>query len=449
MRISMKLTIFILAILLGVLPLLAACDDDDETEAPTPIETPTASPTVIPTETPTVIPTETPIATPTETETPVEDVKITIGNMSDLTGQASQAMIIVDMALADLVRYFNEENLIPGAELEIETYDTQWNPANDIPGYQWLMERGADLFVAGLSSPPVTLKDRLAEDQTVFLSLTHNEAMVEPPGWVFCLSSPVATMTLLKWIAENDWDYETLGPAKVGAVGWVGPYDEPLHGGLETYANAHPEQFEWVGSYVNNFSFTWGPEVEAVKDADYVFLPSTGGGIPTFIREYRAAGGTAKFMATDAQPAFLGLILDAVEWEGIDDTLFIFPNRWQTEDYEIPNLCNELLNKYHDPSDVESIQYGGISYIGSFGMWYGALSVLAESINTVGPQNWTSADLYDTASGFSMTFGGCEEWNWTDTKRTSFNYLGIYEASAEAQDLVRKDPAWHPVLNEP
>jgi len=380
------------------------CDDDDETEVPTPTETPTASPTVIPTETPTAPP----------TETPMEDVKITIGNMSDLTGQASQAMTIVDMALADLVRYFNE----------------------------------ADLFVAGLSSPPVTLKDRLAEDQTVFLSLTHNEAMVEPPGWVFCMSSPVATMTLLKWIAENDWDYETLGPAKVGAVGWVGPYDEPLHNGLEAYATAHPEQFEWVGSYVNNFGFTWGPEVEGVKDADYVFLPSTGGGIPTFIREYREAGGAARFMATDAQPAFLGLILDAVEWEGIDDTLFILPNRYYTEDYEVPNLCQEILNRYHDPSDVDDIMYGGLSYLGSLTMWYGCLSVLAESVNTVGPQNWTSADLYDTASGFSMTFGGCEEWNWSDTKRTAWNYLGIYEASAEAQDLVRKDPVWHPVLIE-
>ena len=101
MNILKKLTFLVLVVLLVALPLLAACDDDDETEVPTPTETPTASPTVIPTETPTVIP----------PETPAEDVKITIGNMSDLTGQASQAMIIVDMALADLVRYFNEENM--------------------------------------------------------------------------------------------------------------------------------------------------------------------------------------------------------------------------------------------------------------------------------------------------------------------------------------------------
>jgi len=435
MKISRKLVFFILAIPLLALPLMVACGGGGEKETPTPTQQPTAA--------------ITPTATQAPTETPVKNVKITIGNMSDLTGQASQAMTIVDAALNDLVRYFNEENLIPGAELEVETYDTQWDPARDIPGYQWLKERGADVLVAGLSSPPVTLKDRCAEDQIVFLSLTYNEDMVKPPGWVFCMSSPPSTLTLLKWIAENDWDYKTRGPAKVGAVGWVGPYDESLHNGLKAYAEAHPDQFEWAGSYLTTFSFTWGPEVDALKDADYVFLPATGGAVPTFIKEYRAAGGAAKFMATDAQPAFMGLILDAIGWEGIDDTLFIFPNRWYTEDYEIPNMVHEILNRYHNPSEIDKIMYGGISYPGSFGMWYGCLSALAESINTVGPQNWTSADLYDTCTNFSMTFGGCKEWNWTDTKRTAWNYLGVYEASAEVKDIVRKDPAWYPVLYNP
>lgn len=438
-----KLGVVILAILLMALPLLAACSDD-ETEAPTAAKTETPAGTT--TAGPGSTETQPPATSPSE---PVEDVTITIGNISDLTGVAAQAMQIVDAALEDIVSYFNEENLIPGAKLKIETYDSQYDPSRDIPGYEWLKERGAQVLISGISSAPVTLKDRLAEDEIVFLSMTQNEEMIDPPGWVFCMSSPPSTMTLMKWIAEHDWDYEANGPAKIGAAGWAGPYEEPLHEAMEDYAKAHPDQFEWEGSQMTNMGVTWGPEVEALKKCDYVFVPATGFVIGGFIREFRNAGGTATFLGTDAQPAYLGMTLNQVGWEGIDGMLHILPNRWTTEDYEVPNLVNELLQKYHDETEREVIEFAGLSYPGSFAMLYGCISVLAESINTVGPQNWTPADLYDTCTSFSMAYGGCEEWNWSDTKRTAWNHLGIYEASAEAEDFVRKDPNWYPILYEP
>jgi len=48
------------------------------------------------------------------------------------------------MALEDLVAYYNDSDLIPGVRLEVVVYDGQWDPARDIPGYEWLRGRGAD-----------------------------------------------------------------------------------------------------------------------------------------------------------------------------------------------------------------------------------------------------------------------------------------------------------------
>jgi len=72
-------------------------------------------------------------------DTPDEDVVITIGSLSDITGPASNAMTVINMALDDVVEYFNDENLIPGVELKVVTYDGQLDPARDIPGYEWLL----------------------------------------------------------------------------------------------------------------------------------------------------------------------------------------------------------------------------------------------------------------------------------------------------------------------
>ncbi len=43
-----------------------------------------------------------------------EDVTITIGELIDMTGVASTAMHVIHLALEDAVEYYNDENLIPG-----------------------------------------------------------------------------------------------------------------------------------------------------------------------------------------------------------------------------------------------------------------------------------------------------------------------------------------------
>ena len=104
----------LLAILLLALPMLVACDGDDTG------------------------------GTPSGTDTPSE-VTIIIGEIVDLTGVAAEAMDKIDKALKDLAVYYNEENLIPGVTLEVKHYDDEYDPARDIPGYNYLKSKGQGL----------------------------------------------------------------------------------------------------------------------------------------------------------------------------------------------------------------------------------------------------------------------------------------------------------------
>lgn len=419
------LTFLFLALLVITVPLLlAACGDDEEEKETSRATTPAAT-------------------------TPAKEVKVTIGVLSDLTGPASAAMTIVDMALADIVRYFNENNRTPGAKLEVLTYDEQYNPANDIPGYQWLKERGADVILSGLPPVPVSLKPIVDKDRMVLFSLITMPDLENPPGWVFAMNvyGEPYKAALLKWVAENDPNFPKGRPARIGTIGHNEPYAIAIQNGMKQYAQAHPDQYQWVDGFLIDWStVTFGTYVEALKDCDYVFPPTTGFFIGAFMKEYRAAGGKATFFGDDATLAYLGSTVEVAGWNVLDGTIICLLNGWWNDDFELPKLANQLLAQYHGQATLEKTKAeSGISYLGSFMQQYGAVSIIAEAINRVGPENFNSQALYDTAISFKMTYGGGVEWNFTETKRTAWNAFGIYQAKGDMKDIFRVDPDWVPL----
>ena len=107
----LKPVIILLAILLVVFISMGACNGNGE-QTPLPLIQPSVT-----------------------SQTPTGDeAVITIGNLTDFTGVSANAMEYINMALDDLVEYYNETNLIPGVRLKVESYDGQMNPARDIPG---------------------------------------------------------------------------------------------------------------------------------------------------------------------------------------------------------------------------------------------------------------------------------------------------------------------------
>ncbi|NQT74425.1 MAG: ABC transporter substrate-binding protein [Chloroflexi bacterium] len=442
MKPSTKMVIVILVILLLAVMLSAACGGgNDETEKPTPILTPSITSTSTPTATHEPSPTTKP------TEDAAKSVVITIGNLTDLTGIAANAMAPITMALEDTIDYYNENNLIPGVELVVITYDGQTNPDRDTPGYELLRENGADLIFTPVPATPVSLKPRVDSDEVVLFALSANIDELLPPGYVFNLGviPQYDSYTLLKWIAENDWDYQTKGPAKVGGAAWEESYSGEFLAGLEDYCSAHPDQFEWEGGYLTHFSMNWQAEVEALKDCDYVY---PGFVMKSFVEQYRSAGYTeAKFIGSDTQTALMGMVDEAELWEEIDGMLFLRFSRWWNEEGEMVNRAKQLLYEYH-PNDAETIIRSGNGYLATT-MVYAILSIIADAAEAVGPQNLDSQAIYDAATSFVLTSDGVHRLSFGEEKRDATDSYAMYEARAAEEDIFRLQDEWYPTVRNP
>jgi ABC-type branched-subunit amino acid transport system substrate-binding protein len=424
MRIRSKVVTIIMISLLVTLSLLVTCDSSDDKEEITPAQTATVQPT----------------------EVPVEDVTITVGVLSDMTGPAAKAMEIVNQVTNDLIEYFNEEDLIPGVKLDAIFYDGGFDPSKDIPGYEWLKEKGADVFLATPPHSPATLKARVDKEKVVLFAMTVGEEILDPSGYVFCMNNSAQTIikTLLAWVAENDWDWQTKGPAKVGATSWSTSYFVDQHAAAEEYAKAHPDQFEWVGSWLTAFSsFDFASEANALKDVDYVLPP--GAPWAKFTREYKIAGGKGKQLLTDAQASFIGFTSASAGWDAIDGSLVTLSCRWWNEDAELSDLANKLVRENHD--DADDIIFSGMAYISSIHHIYGIINSIKQTVENVGPQNFSQEALYNTLLSFPMDYGEAyEEWSFDENTRHGWDHMAVFRIDGTEEDLIRLEPDWYPVV---
>ena len=416
------LNIMIMASLLFVLPLITACSDSDEDNEP-------------------------PAAVLTE-EQATEPVKIKIGTIIDLTGPGAQAMSKTKMALDDMVEHYNEQGLIPGIELEVIYYDDQYDPSNDIPGYEWLKEKGSDLIVCIVPASAQILRPFAEEDGMMLFDALPIDETLEPPGYVFSMGAPTiehGCYTLLKWIAENDPDFPQDRPARIGGASWNEGQSASLFAAAEEYCEAHPEQYEWVGGHLKQFTFIWDHEVEELKDCDYV-IPATL--FHSFAEAYRNAGHTAKFIGNDLHTGFLGLLDDADLWNEVDKTLILTSFCWWNDECETVNLAKKVLYENHSDEEAAEIIRSGAGYLAAVSANV-ILGLVADAVTAVGADNFNSQALYDAAQSFSMTLDGVDLFSFSKTKRTALNYMSMYEIRGSEKGLFRADPEWIPVVHEP
>jgi len=335
---------------------------------------------------------------------------------------------------------------MPGIKLKFLVYDTQFDPSRYIPGYEWLKQKGADVFVAGLPGVGLILRSRVEKDRVVLFCFTAEQEALYPPEYVFDMSNtPSSTIkTLLKWVAENDWDWQTKGPAKVGSVGWAESYFVEIQAAAKKFVEAHPKQFQWIGDYLlPESTFVFGPEVDGLKDVDYVMPP--GAAFPSFVRQYHQAHGKGKLLCTDPQANFIGFTAQAAGWDAMDGALLTQGNRWWNEDAEVSKLALQLVRKNH--TDADEIIASGMSYIGAMHQTYAILEIIKKTVEDAGPANFSQQALYSTTATFSGSLGDAyPEWGFSDSDREAWDYLGIYKLSAAEKDVVRLDPNWFPIV---
>lgn len=381
-----------------------------------------------------------------------EETTITMGFLTDMTGPASSFLVLSDHVYYDLADYVNKNDPIPGARIKIISYDTQYNPARDVSGYLWLRERGASVIFSGIPTVGDTLKETAARDKVVIVSSAPSTYQLEPPGWVLCQTPPVGWVMkgFLKWISENDWDYEAMGrKPKIGSVGWEEPYHVDVTRAISEYCTEHPDDFEYIaGPIVPMSTLTWSAEVEKLKNADYIYLPSTGLGIPSFVTSYRDRGYEAKFLGLDAMTAFLELIVDAVGWDYIDGSLTAHTTLYWNDQFPIVDTAKELLQIYR-PDQKDHIISMGLGYISEYFCAEVQFEVLRQAVNEVGAKNFDSQAYYDAASSFNWWTEGLPDrgYGFTETIRYARKDFRVYEWRASVRDLVGVsdwEPDWEP-----
>ena len=359
---------------------------------------------------------------------------------------ASTAILIIDATLEDIVEYYNEQNLIPGVEMEVKSYDTQYDSALAKTGYERLKAKGADIFWTPVTNAIPVLKPVADNDKIPIFAASANLDVLLPPGYAFSLGTipQYDAYTILKWIAEKDWDYQNKGPAKIGGAGWRDDYSPLFLEGMKAYAEAHPEQFEWEGHYLTDFGFIWDSEIEALKDCDYLYPPVP---MHVFVDGYRAAGYDAKFIGVDPHAGFLDMIDKAELWDEIDGMLFIRGSRWWTEEGVIIDLTKELLQANH-ASRADEIKRSGVGYL-STSCLYQLMQIIRNASANVGPQNLDAQAVYDATITYTEVLDGVDRYSFDETKRCSTNYYVIYAADQERKDLFRADADWLPTITKP
>lgn len=200
---------------------------------------------------------------------------ITIGTITDLTGPASPALIPLYTALQDLVRHINEDDPIPGVKLKVAAWDDKMDASRDIPGYEWLKERGAEVIINPIDYVAAVLKPFAERDKVSVFSLSASQPLIEPPGWVFCANSLMYqnVLTVAQWISDN-WDYTNEGLPKIGCIGLSASASMESEKELKEYCQNNPDKFEYVGGFLVSFATTtFGGQVEKLKDCDWIAFP--------------------------------------------------------------------------------------------------------------------------------------------------------------------------------
>ena len=369
---------------------------------------------------------------------------ITIGAHLDLTGAAANALTGGRAALEDILRYYNDENMIPGVTLKLATYDGHLDPARDVPGYDWLRSKGAEVIVTAIPFTTLTLKSFAERDKVAVVSLSNTEAFRVPPGWVFCFSPSLGDQvrTVLDWVGKNDWKEDR--PAKMGVFQWKDQSAAETTSVFKEWCQAHPDKFELVASVTARMgSMLLGPaETDPVKNCDYVFLFGTGG--PYFMKAFRERGYTAKFLGDSSVSSPLKFEAQLVGWQGLDGTITSEIEYWWDESAGSIPLSKELIQRY---SSGQAGDLLGGNYKGFVTLYIAMLQVVQAAINEVGAENFDGQAFYNACLTTTIHIEGYPDMSFGETEREDLNYVKIYEWKADGERLVSRSD-WIPLIKE-
>jgi ABC-type branched-subunit amino acid transport system substrate-binding protein len=369
-------------------------------------------------------------------EEATENVTITIGDLTDLTGPGASAMKPISWALEDYCNYVNEEGLCKGVTFKVVSYDTKYDPSRFSTGYDDLKSQGANIIFTGPPAMADSIKQRAEIDEMPVICASATANMVDNPGWVFTLAvlDRYRVPVFLDWLTENDW--EGTGPAKIGLVGYSMAPSPDAEAAVKAYCQTHTDQYTLVGTtLVPMGTMTWSAEVQTYKDCDYLFIAANGGTMSsTFVDQYRDAGGKAKLIGSDAFNAYVGAVTDKAGWAAVDGSL-TYGNwgYWTLESTEV-DLIKELLEKNH-PGDAAALMKVGSGAVGGGMDAHMAVLLLMEVVKKIGTKDLTGKAIYDALQEVTAEAPGFYPVSYPDGQRQGARFIHVQRWSAADQTL--------------
>ena len=166
--------------------------------------------------------------------TPAGEKKVEVGVLFPLTGGGGPAVQPAFQGLMDYVRYFNEEEGLPGGTVEVLWRDTMTQRPPFLSGWSAFVGQQVPLMFIASPHDLAAIWNRLEKDQTpILIVATDSSLQIEPPGWVFDAWCPAGEQlsVVLDYYMEN-WKEER--PPKLGFFAYSGTY------GVEAVADAAP-----------------------------------------------------------------------------------------------------------------------------------------------------------------------------------------------------------------
>ncbi|MBM4463314.1 MAG: ABC transporter substrate-binding protein [Chloroflexi bacterium] len=365
-----------------------------------------------------------------------DKVTITVGFLTDFTGPGGPAIAKLYPVIQDLVKYYNGEELIRDAKVQLITYDTRMDPARYVPGYDWLRERGAKVILTSVPGVADTAKPFAERDGIPIFSFLHSKAMMEPPGaeWVFSVTIPSGpeVKTLLNWVSENHWDY-TNGIPKIGFYDWNTSDGVDRKAAIDEYCQAHPGKFNLVGSFLTP-SGAMNPvgEVEKLKNCDYIYTQSIQA--TYFIKIYRDSGYQAQLLGSATTFGFYEFYQTMLGWERLDGLIITMVVPFWEEENPAVTLIKEFIDRYRPGKSPEAM---GASYWGALTQTQAMFEILRQAVEEVGADNLTGRAVRDVAVTYSLDYEGLPKYRFTETVRYLVQETAVFEFSAQTRGLIR------------
>ena len=296
---------------------------------------------------------------------------IKVGWLFDMTGPLANTSNLALLGAEDWFRYSNESGFTPGVKIEMEHYDTKYDPARTALGYKKLKNQGVICILGGYSQDAEVVKPICTRDKVPFISATGGETTLTPPGWVF-VTLPRwldAFNSLIVWV-QDTWDYEKMGRnPRLCSLGWDNTLGTSHIKTSQEFAKKNNMKID-LGPFevVPMMTMDFSTNVKRIKDADpdYIYLSMVSGPNASAIKQLLNESVRGKIMVMITGSS-LSVISNVVGEERIQGLLKLTYYGWFTDDTPGMKLAMELQAKYHPDKSIAEDSY--------FWCYFGAMAI--------------------------------------------------------------------------